>query len=199
MSIQVSNQVVLNAEPRTLLGKKANRLRQAGLIPATVYGKNFEPQSIQIEEKTFTNTFRRVGHSVLVELAIPGQPNVPTFVHDVQRHPLYRNIIHADFRAVDPESETHADVPIVLVGVSPIVARGDAIINQGQYTIRVVARPVDMPPRVDVDMSRIARPGQVIRVRDLPIADKYKLQAADDVILVSLTAIKRRVVAAATD
>ncbi|NJK79858.1 MAG: 50S ribosomal protein L25 [Chloroflexaceae bacterium] len=184
--------ILLEARPREVLGKKVSTLRKQGILPATVYGKNVEPIAIQIDERAFANTFRKVGTAVLVDLHIAGHDPIQAFIHTIQRHPVSRNVVHADFRAVNLNEETRADVPVGLVGMSSVVARGDAIVNQTLYAVRVRAKPTDMPPRVDVDMSKVERLGQPVYVRNLALSDVYTIETPGDTIIVSLTGIKRR-------
>ncbi|NJL04807.1 MAG: 50S ribosomal protein L25 [Chloroflexaceae bacterium] len=188
----MSTPIQLEAQLRTVLGKGVSRLRREGILPATVYGKDREPLAIQINEKDFLNTYRKIGHSVLVDLKIDGREGFNVFVHMLQRHPVSRAIIHADFRAVDADRPVRVNVALALQGASPVVARGDAIVNQMISSVRVRALPADMPPAMPVDMTLVVRPTQVVQVKDLPTSDKYVIESEPELILISLTGVKRR-------
>jgi large subunit ribosomal protein L25 len=91
--------MVLAAEERTTLGKKVARLRRTGLIPATVYGKQVGPISIQIDAKAFDDIYRKHGRAVTIELQVAGHEPLTTTIHAVQRYPVSRAILHLDFLA----------------------------------------------------------------------------------------------------
>jgi len=101
----MADKISLALENRTLIGKKVNRLRHEGILPATVYGKGVGPFAVQVNARVFSDTLRHAGRTTLVELQIPGQKPQSAFIHALQRHPVTRAIIHADFRVVDLRTE----------------------------------------------------------------------------------------------
>jgi large subunit ribosomal protein L25 len=176
----------LDAQLRTVLGKKVKRLRREGLLPATVYGKGISPISIQLNERVFNQTYRQVGRSALVELTIPDHPMQSAFIHAVQRHPLTRAIIHVDFRVVDLSVEITVEVPITYVGESELVERGDAVLNTVGNSLLVRALPARLPQHINVDISSLDEIGKSIHVRDLAPSDDYTIQSDPEELLVSL-------------
>src|SRR5262245_7686605 len=176
----------LAVELRTVLGKKVKQLRRSGLLPATVYGKGISPISIQIDERTFTSTYRHVGRTALVELNIPNQPIQSAFIHAVQRHPVSRSIIHVDFRVVDLKVAITVEVPLTFTGESPLVERGDAVLNQVLNSVEVRALPAELPSHIEVDISGLDELDKTIRVRDLPTASTYTIVTDEDELVVSL-------------
>ena len=171
---------------RTVLGKKVAVLRREGLLPATVYGKGITPVSIQMDARTFNNTYRHIGRTALVDLNIPNQPQQSAFVHAVQRHPVSRSIIHVDFRVVDLRVELSVDVPITLIGESPLVEREDAIINQVLTSLSVRALPANLPQHIEVDISGLDEMDKTIHVSDVPGSSTYTIVTDPEELLVSL-------------
>ena len=57
----MADQIKLEFETRTVVGKKVNRLRRAGILPATVYGKGVGPFTVQISARGFNEVYRRAG------------------------------------------------------------------------------------------------------------------------------------------
>ena len=45
----MAHQVVLEASPRTVMGKANKHLRKQGLLPANVYGHQTDPTPIQVD------------------------------------------------------------------------------------------------------------------------------------------------------
>ena len=176
----------LSLENRTLLGKKVGRLRRSGVLPATVYGKGVGPFTVQLDAKAFSDLYRKIGRTTLVDLSIPGQKPQAAFVHVVQRHPTTRTIIHVDFRVVDLLSDITVEVPIHVTGESPLVNLGDAVLNQVLTTIALRALPTDLPSHVEVDISDLDSFDKSIHVRDLVAPEKTTIMTDGDELVVSL-------------
>lgn len=179
----------LDASVRTVIGKKVKNLRKQGLIPATVYGKGFEPVSVSVGERPFTNIYRRSGKTALIDLSIAGR-NASVFVQEVQRHPLNRNIIHVDFKAVDLKVVIQIEVPVTTVGESPIVARGDAMINFVLNSVMVEALPAELPQHIEIDVSILDEFDKTITAADIPAATGYKILTDPSEVLISLTQVR---------
>jgi large subunit ribosomal protein L25 len=179
----------LDADLRTVIGKKVRQLRKQGLIPATVYGKGFAPVSISVADRTFTTIYRRAGKTALIDLSIDGKMT-SVFVQEVQRHPLKRNIIHIDFKAVDLKVAIQIEVPITTVGESPITARGDALVNHVLNTVLVEALPAELPQHIEVDVSSLDDLEKTILVSDLPTASSYKILTDPSQVLITLTPVR---------
>jgi large subunit ribosomal protein L25 len=179
-------QHVIEAKKRAITGKKVKRLRRDGLIPATVYGKGFTPVSIQVDDRAFNLTFRKAGRTSLIDLMIDGA-QTSVFVQDVQRHPLSRGIIHIDFKVVDLKVAMQVEVPVVAVGESPLVARGDALLNHALNVVMVEALPADIPQHIEVDVSGLDDFDKSIHAGDIKAEGKYKILTAADTVVLSLT------------
>jgi large subunit ribosomal protein L25 len=177
----------LSFDNRTILGKKVSRLRREGILPATVYGKGVGPFSVQINARTFTDTYRHAGRTTLIELAIPGQSTLSAFVQAIQRHPVTRAILHVDLLVVDLLKEITVEVPIHLIGESPVVERGDALLNQVLNTLAVRALPAELPHALDVDISVLDSLDKAIYVRDISLPGKAVIEAGEDELVIGLT------------
>jgi large subunit ribosomal protein L25 len=183
----MADKLSLDVQTRTVLGKKVKNLRKQGLLPATIYGKGVGPFSVQIEERAFLAAYRKAGRTRLIEVTLPGQPRQSVFVHDVQRHPVTRSILHADLWAVDLKAEMTAEVPVTTVGESPLAARGDALVNIVLQTLTVHALPTNIPPTIEIDVSVLDELGKHISVADLPASANYKILDEAEQVIVSLT------------
>lgn len=179
----------LDASIRTVIGKKVKHLRTAGQIPATVYGKGFPPVSVSVDDRAFNTIYRRSGKTALIDLTIDGTP-AAVFVQEVQRHPLSRAIIHIDFKAVDLKVLIYVEVPVVAIGESPLVARGDALLNHVLNTVMVEALPADLPQHIEVDISILDSFDKQITAGDIPAAKGYKVLADPEQVLLSLAQLR---------
>lgn len=184
-----STSQTLTAQTRTVTGKKVKHLRTQGLIPATVYGKGFEPQSVQVNTRAFNLLYRKTGKTALIDLQIDDMP-AAVFVQTVQRHPLSRDIIHIDFKIVNLKIAVQVEVPVITVGESPVVVRGDAMINHALSTVMVSALPAELPQHIEVDISGLTSFDKSIHVSDIAANVSYKILNDPDTVLISLTQLR---------
>jgi len=185
--IFMADQIKLEFETRTVVGKKVNRLRRAGILPATVYGKGVGPFTVQISARGFNEAYRRAGKTTLVDLAIPGQPAQSAFIHSLQRHPVSRAILHADFLVVDLKIEISVEIPVHLIGEAELVERGDATLNQVLNTLTVRALPAELPSYIEVDISVLDSMEKSIHVRDIVALEHGEITTDPDEMVVSLS------------
>lgn len=96
----MSDKIVLNAEKRTVTGKKVKKLREKGIIPANIFGNKFTSQSIQVTLADFMKVFKAAGETQVVYIALDKE-EVPTLVRGLQLHHLTNKPLHVDFQKVD--------------------------------------------------------------------------------------------------
>jgi len=183
----MADKIKLELETRTVVGKKVNRLRRAGVLPATVYGKGVGPFTVQMSARNFNEAYRRAGKTSLVDLSIPDQPVQSAFIHTLQRHPVSRAILHADFLVVDLMTEISVEVPIHLIGESELVERGDAALNQVLNTLNVRALPAELPSYIEVDISVLDSLDKSIHVRDIAALEHGAIVTDENELIISLS------------
>ncbi len=168
--------VTLKAEARSVMRKQVKNLRKEGLIPAVVYGRGFEPVSVQVKAKEFGKAYMQAGESTLVYLELSDK-TVPTIIHDVSRHPVNDGVLHIDFYHVRLDEKIHAKIPLQFTGEAPAVKTFGAILIKNIFELEVEGFPQDLPHEITVDISKLANIGDHIMVQDLKISDKLKLTA----------------------
>lgn len=182
MSMQ---KITIQAQPRAIVGRQVKSLRQEGLVPGVVYGRGFDPLSLQVNAKDFEKAYKEAGQSTLVYLDLDGK-NYPTIIQDVTLDPVSDRFLHADFYKVSLDEKITAYVPVVLVGESPAVKDLQGILVKNINELEVEAFPQDLPHQIDVDISLLKNFHDHITVGDLKISDKVELKAnpADSIVLV---------------
>lgn len=163
----------LKTEIRTVTGKKVKQLRNKGLVPATVYGKDFEPISIQFSEKELDKVFHEVKESGLVELQLEDK-KFPVLFRNPQYHPVNDNILHVDCYKVNLKEKITSTVPIEFVGESAAVKAGNVLVEV-TMEVEVEALPTDLPEKIVVDLAKLETLESIITVADLEV-DKSKVE-----------------------
>ncbi|MEW5941153.1 MAG: 50S ribosomal protein L25, partial [Chloroflexota bacterium] len=114
----------------------------------------------------------------------------PALVREKQKDFIKNRLIHVDFLAVSLTEKLTAFVGIQLTGLSLAVKDYNAILVTGLDQIEVECLPADLPEKVVVDISPLARPGDSIHVSDLVLSNKVKVLSAPTEMIVIATAAK---------
>ena len=167
--------VGLKAQKRKIFGRKVKKLRQEGVLPTNIYGKNIKSQAAQVSLKDFLEVFKQVGETGIVELSLEGEGKTrPVLIHNLQKHSVTDQPLHADFHQVTLTEKVQVAIPIELVGEAPAVTKGGVLV-QLLNDVEVEALPTDLPEKFEVKVSGLKEIGQSIAVKDLKV-DKTKVK-----------------------
>lgn len=181
--------VVLNAEKRDVIGKQVKAMRRAGKLPAVIYGRHTEPINVSLDAHNASLILGRLTSSSLVTIALDGK-EYPSLVREKQRDYIKNRLLHVDFLTVSLTETLRATVAVNLVGVSMAVKDFNAVLVTNLQSLEVECLPTDLPERIDVDISVLARPGDGIRVRDIVVSDKVRLLDDPDTMVAVATFAK---------
>ena len=162
--------VALNAFPRTL-GRRAGakKLRTAGRIPATIYGRQAQPQNLEVISKEMENLIHHsVSENLLVDLAVKDdtRPKRLALVQEVQHHPLSGNILHVDFHEVAENEKVTIQVPVETTGEAIGVKTEGGVLEHVLFKIKARALPKDLPEQITIDVSNL-NIGQAIHIGEI--------------------------------
>jgi len=184
--------VVIKATPRTITGKQVHALRRAGQLPGVIYGHNIDTIIISMDTREASRVLARLTSSSLVTIDVQGK-EYPSLVREKQRNYVKGNLIHVDFQVVSLTEKIRATVGIELTGASQAVKDFNAVLVTGLTTLEVEAFPQDLPQRIVVDISSLAKIGDSLHVRDIVLSDKVRVLDEPDGMLVLATAAKEEV------
>ncbi|MBI2596428.1 50S ribosomal protein L25 [Candidatus Daviesbacteria bacterium] len=170
----------LQAEERTILGKKVKNLRKEGKLPAHVFGKGLETEHVSVDGKTFLKIFTEAGETGLIDLKIGEEKVRPVLVRGIQYDPVGGQPLHIDFYQVNLKEKVTVPVPIVLMGEEPeSVHMGETVILQTLGEVQVEALPTDLVENIEVDISTLKQVDDAITVGQLKY-DREKLNVLAD-------------------
>ncbi len=175
----------LEAKKREVLGHKVKTLREQGVLPATVYGKNTEALSIQVAKDDFTKVFKQTGETGLIHLLVDGQTR-PVLVKNVDYHPVSRIPTHIEFHQVDLKEKIRAHVPILLVGESQAIKEKTGTLLQLLNEVEVEALPTDLPEHITVDISGLANVNDHVTVKELSVLKDVTLLSDPEIMVVKI-------------
>lgn len=160
--------IKLEAKKRTLTGKAVSQLREKGLLPAVMYGKGMESQTLEVAEQAFLKAYKSAGASTLIDLVIDGKDN-KVLVQEVAHDPLSDRITHADFHKVSLTEKMHAKIPLIFVGESRAVKGLGGMLIKNVDELEVECLPTDLVHEISVDISKLENFGDIIHLKDMVI------------------------------
>jgi large subunit ribosomal protein L25 len=174
------------ARRRVVVGKKVRQLRRDGLVPGIVYGPVVEGTvPVSVDRREFLKFYQTNGHSTLFVLRWEdGDQSV--FIREVQQDPVRREPLHIDFFAPNLRMPVRAIVPIAFHNPSNNI---DGMLAEIRTEVEVEALPASIPHQIDIDVSQLVHPGDVIRVGDLDLPAGVTAVTAEDETIVQIEAV----------
>jgi len=173
-------EITLAAERRAELGSASSRRqRGAGRVPAIVYGHGVDPIAITVDARDLRGALStEAGQNALIDLHI-GRERHLALARDLQRHPVRLTVSHVDFVVVRRDEVVSAEVPVVLVGEATAVNRAGGTVEQILLSLRVHAKPADIPRSIEFDVSALEI-GDTIRLSAATIPPGVEFDADPD-------------------
>ena len=188
---QQAQRLEVMAEKRTALGKRVKNLRQQGWVPGVMYGRDFDPVVLQFEERSLGQILSHVSGSQLVGINIKGEEEQETaLVRDVQRDVIRGNVLHVDFYRVRMTERLTAEIPLLLVGESPIAVLNEGVLLQGVSAVEVECLPGDLVDSLAVDLADLVEIDQGVFVRDLAVPAGIDILTDPDEMIVRVVAMR---------
>jgi len=182
--------IELETTRREMLGKEVRFLRRQGIMPIHLFGHGVESLALQCDATSLQQTLSRAGQTRLINIKIHGEKKPrPVVVRGVHREPVRGGLLHVDFFQVSMKERVKIDVPLILVGEAPILKSREHMIVQELNTLAVECLPASIPGSLELDVSSLSEPDQVLRVKDIEVNEDVAVQ--DDAELVVVRVILR--------
>lgn len=187
-------QIELRAQTRTVFGKKTKRLRESGIVPATLYGPRTEPMSLQVPARELRAVLSSAGTNRLINLWVDdGDKPRLTLAREVQRDVTTQAMLHVDLYEVVMTERITGEVPLTLVGVAPVVGRKEGLLVRGLDSLQVHCLPDRLGDAIEVDLSILERTDQAILVRDLVVDEDIEILTNADEVVVQVLLVREEI------
>lgn len=173
----------LLANKRDITGKKVKKIRQKGLVPAVLYGRDIKPENISIEKIGFVKIFNEAGTSSLIDLNIDHQKPIKVLSHEPQRDPVSGEPIHVDFYKVKMDEKIKTEIPLSFTGESEAVEQLEGSLVTNKDAIEVECLPTDLVSEIEVNISSLKTFEDTIKISDLKIPANIEILHDQDEII----------------
>jgi large subunit ribosomal protein L25 len=190
----MADEIQLDAQPRTVKGKQVKQLRHSGIIPLVLYGGHIDSSSLQAEERVLRAVLARAGHNRLIYLNLGDPTPRVVLAREIQREPITGRLLHVDLQEVSLTEKMTVDVPIVLRGTPPAVARGEGLLIHGLERVSIRLLPTDLIPEIVVDVSILNNVNDALHVSDLQVRDRIEMLTPPDEMIAKIIPVKEEVI-----
>ncbi|MDK3995509.1 50S ribosomal protein L25/general stress protein Ctc [Staphylococcus pseudintermedius] len=161
------------------------KIREAGKVPAVVYGYGTKNVSVKVDEVEFIKLIREVGRNGVIELGV-GSKQIKVMVSDYQYDSLKNQITHIDFLAINMTEERTVEVPVHLIGEAPGAKEG-GVVEQPLFILEITATPDSIPEYIEVDISEL-NINDSLSVADVKVSGDFTIENEAEDTIVSVVA-----------
>src|SRR3989441_2530758 len=183
--------LALNAFPRSLARRAgAKKLRAEGRIPAVIYGRQAQPQNLEVNAKEMENLMHHsISENLLVDLEVKedARPKRLALVQEVQHHPLSGQVLHVDFHEVAENEKVTVMVPVETVGEAVGAKTGGGVLEHVLFKIKARALPKDLPESLTVDVSHL-NIGQAVHLGEITAPPGVEIIGDKQIPVISVAA-----------
>ena len=194
--------VALKAYPRSQVQRaEVTKLRRAGRVPATIYGRQAAPQNLEVVSKEIADLLNHsASENLLVDLTVEQDARSKrlALVQDVQHHPLSGKVIHVDFHEVAETEKVTIFVPVETTGEPAGVKNGGGTLEHILHKLKVRCLPKDLPEQITLDVTALEI-GKSLHIGDIvpPAGVEIMGEKTRTVVAVAAPRAEEEVVAAA--
>lgn len=191
----MSNTIELSAKARPETGKGvARKLRAQAQLPAVLYGLGAQSRALALDAAQFRNAISSdYGRRVLLRLKFEGEKEVThAVVKDIQKHPLSRELLHADLLAVQMDRPIVVRVPLrQKEGIPFGVKNENGVLEWMHREVQLRVLPEKIPAAIEVDVVPL-KLGEQITAQQV-VGDEFELETPGDTALCHVVATRMSV------
>ncbi len=174
------SEIVMNAEVREVTGKKSKRIRWEGKIPGVYYAHGEENIPLQVP-KLSLDPLIYTSETHVIDLRV-GNMTKKAILRDVQFDPISDRAIHFDLQGLREDEEITLEVPVVLVGGTPIGVREGGLLQHIMHKVKVSCLPKNIPGKIEINVATLAI-NKSVHVKDLTVPNVTILENLEDSVV----------------
>jgi large subunit ribosomal protein L25 len=173
------NDISLKLNERTMVGKKAAKLRQEGMIPSVVYGGKGDPIATESSMVETTKVAHAAGKHTPVHLTIDGKKKL-AIIKAIDMHPVKHTLRHVAFHTIKQNETLVAEIPIILIGLGESEAeKAGLVVLQAIERVDVKALPANLPESLDISIADLATTDDKLTFKDIKLPEGVEFANAE--------------------
>ncbi len=177
---------------------EVKKLRAAGRVPATIYGRQLQPQNLEVDFDEISDLLHHsVSENLLVDLSVENDVRFKrlALVQEIQHHPLTGKVLHVDFHEVAETEKITVFVPVETTGEPVGVKTGGGSLSHIMFKLKVRCLPKDLPEQITVDVAALEI-GKAIHIGQIAAPAGVEIMGEKHLTVVSVAAPRAEEVAA---
>ena len=183
--------VSLKAYPRSMVQRaEVKKLRASGRVPATIYGRQLQPQNLEVSDEEISGLLKHsVSENLLVDLSVENDARSKrlAMLQEIQHHPLDGKVLHVDFHEIAEDEKVIISVPVETSGEPVGVKVDKGTLEHVLFKLKVRALPKDLPELIDVDVTNL-QVGQTIHLGEIVAPAGVEILGDKHISVVSVAA-----------
>jgi large subunit ribosomal protein L25 len=193
--------VALKAYPRAQVQRaEVTKLRRAGRVPATIYGRQAKPQNLEVISKEFADLLNHsASENLLVDLTVENDARSKrlALVQEIQHHPLDGKVLHVDFHEVAEDEKVTVQVPVETTGEAAGVKVGGGTLEHILHKLKIRCLPKDLPEQIVLDVTALEI-GKSIHLGEIKAPEGVEIIGDKHITVVAVAAPRAEEEVAAT-
>jgi large subunit ribosomal protein L25 len=190
------NAPLLQAKTRDKVGSRyTTRIREAGGLPAVVYGRGKEPVSITLDSREALAHINKGEKVFRLEMAGAKSENQMVLLKELQFGYLGNTIVHADFSRVSLSDRVVVKVPVHLIGEAKGLKQAGAILMHPTSELEIECMVSEIPEHVEVQIGELDVDHAVTAAQVKLPTESMKLKTDSHAIVAQVLIQKEEVVA----
>jgi len=169
------------------LKENLNQGRQAGKVPAVLYGQGKENKNIWVDAIKFKKVFEEAGENTIVSLELGEDEKTNVLIYDYQLDALLDTFAHVDFLRVNMKEEIETEVPLNFVGEAPAVKEKGGILVKVLDNVEVKCLPGNIPQAFEIDLTKLVDFESKITVADIKVSEDVEILDNPETIVASVS------------
>lgn len=182
----------LKVQTRTATGKKNKQLRRQGIVPANIFGKDLESQSVQIKLQEFDRIYKQSGETSIIYISVDDENKErPVLVNNIDFDAVTGSKLHVDFHQVNLKEKVTAHIPVELIGESEAIINNLGSLVHSVSEIEVEALPTNLPEAIQFDISSLKEVGDHLKVSNALTIEDVEIMTDPDITVVSISELQK--------
>lgn len=163
-------------------------VRADGKVPGVIFGKNFVPVSVQVEEKDLSATVNEFGHSQTFNIKL-GKTTHTVYIKEIQRDIINaHHYLNVKLQKVGKGDTITSHIPLNIIG-KEFVEKANVSVQLVSDSVEVEFEVGKGVSSIDLDISKLSA-GDSIRVKELTIPKGLKVLANPEELILNIIETK---------